>query len=237
MWMLILIFLRIDPATLQVLRPTCPSDMVLDPGSAVCVDRYEWPNRKGAKPAVAMTAVQSPWDRKKGDDAKNAEALCAGVGKRLCEMEEWTSACRGEKKADYPFGRRLPKRKPDPAAAPCNYAQVFRERKDAVKVFRRDSAYLAWLNQSDASGTRGCVSASGAEDMMGNVEEWVTCPRWMTKSGANCVGEPEDQTCYCLAGRYWSAPVKCSDMIAGHSPEWHDYETGFRCCSDPTYVP
>ncbi len=229
MWLFILLFLGLDP-TGRALRASCPSDMVLDQGSTTCIDRYEWPNKKGSKPAVAMTAIQSPWDKKRGDNTKNAEALCASVGKRLCEMEEWTSACRGKGGTDYPFGRELPERKPRAEDALCNYAQMFRERKDAVKVFKRDPTYLAWLNQSDPSGTRGCISGSGAEDMMGNVEEWVTCPRWMTKSGANCVGEPGDQVCYCLAGRYWSAPVKCEKMIAGHSPIWHDYTTGTRCC-------
>jgi sulfatase modifying factor 1 len=233
MWWLILVLLRLNPA----LHLACPADMVLDGRTAVCVDRYEWPNRKGVRPAVAMTAVQSLWDREREDDSHNAEALCASVGKRLCRMEEWVSACKGKGGTDYPFGRRLAERKPAPEDAPCNYAQTYRERKDVLKVFRRDPEYLDWLDQSDPSGTRGCVSGSGAEDMMGNVEEWIRCPRWMSYSGANCVGEPGNETCYCLAGRYWSAPVKCHEVISGHSPEWHDYETGFRCCSDPEYVP
>ena len=239
MWFFILVLFGIDPSAAQALRAICPLDMVLDQGSATCVDRYEWPNKKGSKPAVAMTAVQSPWDKRRGDDARNAEALCASVGKRLCAMEEWVSACRGEGGADYPFGGELPGRLQRSEDAPCNYAQWFRPREDINKVFKRDPGYLARLNQSDPSGTRGCVSASGAEDMMGNVEEWVTCPRWMTTSGKNCVGEDgdKDQICYCLAGRYWSAPVKCHQMVAGHSPQFHDYETGFRCCADPTYIP
>lgn len=213
----------------------CPDDMVRIPKKDVCVDRYEWPNKKGAKPAVAMTAVQSLWDKKAGDDKHNAEALCKSVGKRMCTMDEWVAGCRGKRNAPYPFGRKLPSLARTPAdKTPCNYAKWYRK-PDGAKVFKRDPKELARLDQSDKSGARAkCKSASGAHDMMGNVEEWIRCPRYMTKSGGNCVGKDGDsnQVCYCLAGRYWSSPVKCHRIIAGHAAQYHDYETGFRCCKD-----
>lgn len=211
----------------------CPQDMVRVPKTDVCIDRFEWPNEKGVKPAVAMTSVVSLWDRKRGDRKHNAEDLCQSVGKRLCDMTEWVDACKGKRGADYPFGRKLPKKRPAAAEAPCNYAQWFIPRNGNTKIFKRDPKELARMWQGDRSGDRGCVSASGAEDMMGNVEEWVTCPRFMSRSGKNCVGTPhKDQVCYCLAGRFWSAPVKCREMIAGHAVGWHDYQTGFRCCKN-----
>ena len=210
--------------------PKCPDDMVYAEKAEVCVDRYEWPNIEGSKPAIAMTAIRSPWDE---DETTNAEALCKSVGKRLCEMTEWVTACKGKGGTDYPFGRKLPNKRPAAEDAPCNYAQWYKA-PDGRKVFKRDRDELARLNQSDPAGERGCVSGSKAEDMMGNVEEWVTCPTWMSRSGDNCRGEGDDKVCYCLAGRYWSAPVKCHEMIAGHDPAWHDYETGFRCCLSPS---
>lgn len=218
------------------LGPACPADMVLVEATRTCVDRYEWPNVKGVRPAVAMTAVQSPWDRERGDDSRNAEALCASVGKRMCSLDEWVPACRGEGGADYPFGRELPERKPAPDDAQCNYAQHWRERDDVQKVFVRDPAYLESLNQSDPSGERGCVSASGAEDMMGNVEEWVTCPAWTSRSKDNCVGDGDDMVCYCLAGRYWSGPAACDKVVVGHAATFHDYQSGTRCCKSPEYA-
>lgn len=218
-------------------KPTCPADMVYASRAKVCIDRFEWPNKKGAKPAVAMSAVQSLWDKKAGDNKHNAEALCSSVGKRMCEMVEWRDACKGKKGSDYPFGRKLPSRARTKAKdTPCNYAQFYRK-PNGHKVFLRDKKELARLDQSDRSGARPkCTSASGAQDMMGNVEEWIRCPRFMTKSGHNCMGSKAkgNQVCYCLAGRYWSAPVKCHQMIAGHGAQWHDYETGFRCCLDPS---
>lgn len=213
----------------------CPDDMVPIPKTDICIDRYEWPNKKGVKPAVAMSAVQSLWDKKAGDNKHNAEALCRSVGKRMCGMIEWRDACKGRKNADYPFGRKLPDRARTTAKdTPCNYARHYRE-PDGDLIFKRDKDELARLNQSDKSGDRDkCISESGAQDMMGNVEEWVRCPRWMTKSGGNCIGSRGDgtQVCYCLAGRYWSAPVKCHEMVAGHAAQYHDYETGFRCCKN-----
>lgn len=209
--------------------PKCPEGMVLVAKSKVCMDRYEWPNKKGTKPSVAMTAIPSPYDE---DKTMDAETLCEGVGKRLCEMTEWVTACKGKGGTDYPFGRKLPDKRPTAENAQCNYAQWYKK-PDGHKVFKRDKAELARLNQSDKAGERGCVSGSKAEDMMGNVEEWVTCPSWMSYSGNNCRGSGKDKICYCLAGRYWSAPVKCHEMISGHDPAWHDYETGFRCCKDP----
>jgi len=154
----------------------------------------------------------------------DAESLCASVGKRMCELEEWVPSCRGKGGTDYPFGRKLPKRRPSAKDAPCNYAQWFRE-PDEMRVWERDPDEMARLDQSDPAGARGCVSGGGAEDMMGNAEEWIRCPSWMS---SNCSGG----ACYCLAGRYWSDAVPCQKMVAGHDPSWHYYETGFRCCSD-----
>src|SRR5262249_51067799 len=47
-----------------------------------CIDRYEYPNQPGVKPAVMVT-----WDQ--------AKATCEGEGKRLCTDSEWTLACEG----------------------------------------------------------------------------------------------------------------------------------------------
>lgn len=201
-------------------RPVCPEDMVWVEGTRTCVDRYEWPNKKGVRPAVAMTGIPSTFDTEKGL-TMDASTLCAGVGKRPCQLDEWIEACRGPGGSDYPFGAELPRATGNPSDAPCNYQQMFRK-VDEMKVFLRDPGELERLNQSDPSGTRGCVSASGAEDMMGNVEEWIQCPTWLSANG------------WCLAGRYWSHGEPCIKMALGHVPTWHYYETGFRCCQDPS---
>jgi len=209
--------------------PTCPSGMVRVSETQTCIDRFEWPNKAGEKPAVGFTATPSTFDERAGL-VMDARTLCEGVGKRMCRMAEWVSGCKGPRGSDYPFGNTVPKRKPLAEDAKCNYAQHFKK-VDATLVFQRDPKEMARLYQADRSGARRtCLSASGAADMMGNVEEWVECPRWMAPNDVNCTGK--GLVCYCLAGRFWSAPRACHEMVVRHSSTYHGYETGFRCCQD-----
>jgi ferredoxin-fold anticodon binding domain-containing protein len=78
----------------------CPNDMFLvdlPPGKQgrpffkVCVDRYEYPNVKGARPKTGMSY----------DDART---LCSKLGKRLCTADEWQWACSGLEGYTYPYG-------------------------------------------------------------------------------------------------------------------------------------
>ncbi|MBN1577815.1 MAG: SUMF1/EgtB/PvdO family nonheme iron enzyme [Chitinispirillaceae bacterium] len=58
-----------------------------------CIDRYEWPNRRGALPRSYISRYQ-------------AADSCATVGKRLCTAEEWMVACAGPYTWKYPYGQR-----------------------------------------------------------------------------------------------------------------------------------
>lgn len=84
-------------------RGICPDNMVFVPreeGRSFCIDRYEWPNRKGKVPMVEVS-----WIR--------AEMYCYDEGKRLCTADEWQYACSGRKQrmikgggilGRYPYG-------------------------------------------------------------------------------------------------------------------------------------
>jgi PKD repeat protein len=77
-------------------RQRCPPDMVdaFDgSGAAFCIDRYEWPNRKGADPVVDVSWVE-------------AKMSCLDAGKRLCRRDEWVSACNDNAQSMYPYGDR-----------------------------------------------------------------------------------------------------------------------------------
>ena len=214
----------------------CPINTVRVPNTNTCIDRYEWPNTKGTLPSIGMSAIVSNFDSKRGIVA-DAERSCASVGKRVCQYDEWKTSCEGPKRSKYPFGPKLPRiQKADDA--PCNYAEFFTA-PDRTKIYYRDPHEFARLDKRDPSGERGCVSASGAEDMMGNVEEWVKCPPFMSLSKNNCTKNKNGsiKACYCLMGRYWAAPYSCDYAIAGHSPQWYDYQTGFRCCKTARKVP
>lgn len=192
----------------------CPEGMV-PIGSTVCIDRFEWPNQAGVKPALAMSAIAEPEDRAAGI-VMDAEQLCASVGKRVCYDDEWIQACEGPGGTRYPFGDKLPKFTPGEGTGLCNYDKWFRN-VDERKVFLRDPAELRRLDQSEPAGARDtCISASGAMDMVGSAEEWVR-----TREGG-----------YALAGRFWAEVWPCRSMSHVHAPNWHYYQSGFRCCLD-----
>ena len=56
-----------------------------------CIDRFEYPNRKGEYPVVYVDWYES-------------NRICESDGKRLCTEEEWTFACEGEEALPYPYG-------------------------------------------------------------------------------------------------------------------------------------
>src|SRR5277367_2502708 len=58
---------------------------------AACIDRYEYPNKKGAHPVWML-------------DWSQAQATCESKGKRLCTGNEWTAACEGPDHVPFPYG-------------------------------------------------------------------------------------------------------------------------------------
>ncbi|MBU1626822.1 SUMF1/EgtB/PvdO family nonheme iron enzyme [bacterium] len=56
-----------------------------------CIDKYEYPNKKGEFPMVDVTF-------------EKAEEICSNQGKKLCTYLEWLSACQGSKNYKYPYG-------------------------------------------------------------------------------------------------------------------------------------
>ncbi|MFP4415878.1 MAG: PKD domain-containing protein [Chitinispirillaceae bacterium] len=71
----------------------CPEGMKAVEEGAFCVDKYEWPNKKGEMPMRDVT-----WQK--------AQQLCNSVGKRLCTGKEWQIACKGGKdKNSFPYGK------------------------------------------------------------------------------------------------------------------------------------
>lgn len=184
---------------------SCPKDMV-PTGVNTCIDRREWQNPSTGKPLIGASALP---ELEYADIS--ATTLCASVGKRVCERDEWVNACsRGEK---YPYGDKW-------SPGECNDDKWWKT-VDEAKVARRDPKELARLDGTEPSGSHPeCESPSGAMDMVGNVEEWVRCPG--TKYG------------YCLVGGYWASrgSKACDSAIVTHAPRWHYYETGFRCCTE-----
>ena len=170
-----------------------------------CIDQNEWPNRVGENPMVYV-------------DWYEAKALCAGAGKRLCRRSEWILACEGPKRLPFPWGF---VRQP----SPCNIDRAtFDFDVSAMMKEETREGELARLWQADRIGSHpDCVSAYGAYDMTGNVDEW-------TDDQADNPGTRHVST---LNGGYWG-PVRdtCRLTTTSHGPDFKFYQVGFRCCGN-----
>jgi formylglycine-generating enzyme required for sulfatase activity len=187
----------------------CPANMARI--GDTCMDRFEAPNKRGAKPLVMQSA-------------RDAEEWCAKHHKRLCTEDEWITACEGEQHRAYPYGNTHEDGR-------CNDDKTWRQVDEAVLAkWPADEAkeHTKALYQANASGTkRRCVSQAGVFDLTGNVEEWVT----RTRSGHTNNYPQILIGCY-WAGCYGGGKPTCHSTNAAHGPEFRFYETGFRCCKD-----
>jgi hypothetical protein len=171
-----------------------------------CIDRHEWPNQRGAAPQVYV-------------DWNEAQALCAGAGKRLCSRVEWVFACEGEKRLPYAWGYT---RQP----SPCNIDRAVLDFDiDALLDPRSREEELARLWQANPIGTHPeCQSSWGVFDLNGNVDEW-------TDDRADNPSSPHIST---LNGAYWGkVRATCRITTTSHGPTFKFYQVGFRCCADP----
>jgi formylglycine-generating enzyme required for sulfatase activity len=171
-----------------------------------CVDRYEWPNEKGAMPAFLVTWTE-------------AKAACDEVGKRLCSPSEFDFACEGERMLPYSYGY-------ERESARCNVDKPYVERRRKLLPYEECmkrpwcKEHLDELDQRAPAGSfERCTSPFGAFDLNGNVNEWVERPGeaapW--RSG--------------LKGGWWGpARSRCRPMVTTHNEEYAGYEVGFRCC-------
>ena len=118
-----------------------------------CIDKYEYPNKKGAHPPSLINA----WD---------ASELCREQGKRLCWESEWTMACEGPSHLPYPYGHTRD-------SARCNIDKPYlKPGQRTIQGPDRAKAHdeLKRLDQSVPAGSmEGCFSPHGVYDMSGNL--------------------------------------------------------------------
>jgi len=120
-----------------------------------CIDRFEYPNRKGEYPLVYVNWVE-------------ATTICKNIGKRLCTEEEWTFACEGEEASPYPYGFDRDKDAciTDKPWRPFNPSAYGQKKTLVVELDR------LWQGVPSGSQPR-CKSVFGVYDMIGNVDEWT----------------------------------------------------------------
>jgi formylglycine-generating enzyme len=169
-----------------------------------CVDRFEYPNRKGGFPLIAVN-----WHE--------AGALCHDRAARLCTEDEWTFACEGESAQPYPTGYIR-----DEAACVIDRPwRLFDERLLAARDSTVAIAEIDYVWQGEASGSRPrCKSPFGVYDMTGNIDEWT---RSVERDGYASI----------FKGGYWG-PVRarCRASTRAHNEDFYFYQQGLRCCAD-----
>ena len=211
-----------------------------------CIDRYEasleqrradsgsqaWPgNQQIHGSEQDLVAVSAPGVKPQGYiSGEQAARVCSNAGKRLCEIDEWVHACRGPGFTRYPYGDRR-------MANLCNDRYDKLEQHPVVRLFQQtappgsDPAKMwhpAFMNDprlhemansvTNTGAFEHCTNAYGVYDMVGNLHEWVA-----------------DVDGTFLGGFFMDTYQNgegCEYRTVAHTASYHDYSTGFRCCSD-----
>lgn len=205
-------------------------------GATVPHPYYERPNA-GATYVAASEAGVFP----QGYVSRiEASAACVAAGKRLCSRSEWLRACRMAIPASRP-----------PRAPTCNVGKVhllsylFADRQGSFRydehfnapALNKTPGFLARTGEHD-----DCQSESGAFDMIGNLHEWVsdtvsaTFLQRFESEGVHRQWQPGQVGNGIFMGGFYSTTGEhgpgCAFTTIAHEPAYHDYSTGFRCCSE-----
>lgn len=206
----------------SVAEGPCPIEMALI-GESLCIDRWE-----------ATIRGWSPYEVPSGGKAQSVEGVapqgyisgdvaadaCAAAGKRLCSVDEWVSACSGERGRTYPYGNTY-----DLYA--CN--DTYGGSHPVIDYFGHSDVWDMehmndpGINQQEGTVSltgefEGCVTPEGVFDLHGNLHEWTSDANGTFKGGF-----------------YADAAINgagCTYTTTAHDTSYHDYSTGFRCCRD-----
>jgi formylglycine-generating enzyme len=211
----------------------CPTEMALVQDS-FCIDRWEGSvvevTRNGTRPLAhnqrveqrAVRAVSQPNVFPQAYiSGAEAQRACQMAGKRLCSDQEWFDTCEGPKRTIYPYGTVHRK-------GACNEDRALHPMHE---LYGPNAGQEIWMvepmnnpsinDQPDTLSLTGslaqCTGPYRVYDMIGNVHEWTHDPSGIFRGGAystkNLIG--------------------CQYVTTVHGFSYHDYSTGFRCCSDP----
>lgn len=219
-------------AAAAVAGKVCPTGMALIQGR-FCMDRWEASLQTAAGEAHSpyrsvgaerLEAVSAPGQVPQAYISMNeAKAACDRSGKRLCSTAEFLDACAGNSRRPlrtYPYGSAEEPNacNVDQAGSPTMLLHAGRRKRDSY-----------WMNDPRINQLGGtvaptgafeqCVSADGVYDLVGNLLEWTQGDRPLLMGGYYLDSHENGDGC-----RY---------VTMRHGADYHDYSTGFRCCSAP----
>jgi hypothetical protein len=173
-----------------------------------CIDRYEYPNKKGERPEVMHHFPE-------------AQHLCAAQNKRVCTETEWTTACEGPTYKPYPYGyvRDPNKCRGDRPYRFPNVKKTVSKNKQAA----HDEVERLWDGVPSGSQPE-CVSDYGVYDMPGNADELASSETPPPRSKFDNV----------TTGGPWLDGVRnqCRPKIYTHNEGFRYYYLSFRCCEE-----
>ena len=176
-----------------------------------CVDRYEFPNRKGVRPMILQNFYQ-------------AQVHCANRGKRVCTESEWTKACEGPDNKPFPYGYKRD-------ATKCHGDQPW-DRPSVTRMTNRDPLELERLWSGVVSGSQpNCISDYGVHDMPANADEL---------GASESYGRgPRSNFDNVTTGGPWYKGVRnmCRPKIYSHDESFAYYYLSWRCCAEPDGKP
>ncbi|MCA9600201.1 MAG: SUMF1/EgtB/PvdO family nonheme iron enzyme [Myxococcales bacterium] len=242
---------EVAAADQQQKKPSCPEEMTLVRRAQgfFCIDRWEDSiellkadgsatlrpgNLKVDGIEDQVRAVSVSGRKPQGYiSGKQAAKACERAGKRLCQIDEWVTACRGPKHTIYPYGD---VRK----AKVCNDRYKKLDYHPVVRLFKAEAPpgtdpkmmwHPSWMNDPrlhemshsvvKTGAFEACTNEYGVYDMVGNLHEWVADPDGTFFGGY-------------LMDTYQNGQG-CEYRTIFHPYDYHDYSTGFRCCRDPNW--
>ncbi len=213
----------------------CPPDMAsID--DRFCVDKYEaslvevqpdgseraWPYYLPVEGHVVRAVSEKGVYPQGYINEKQAIEACGRSGKRLCKPAEWKKACQGPEPKKFGYGdQRNPGQCNDHGKSPVG--TFFGQEVAAGKAWTWDKMNDPQLNQmagglAETGSHEGCTNGYGVYDMVGNLHEWVLDPAGTFQGGYYLdITQNGDG---------------CGYRTDAHQAWYHDYSTGFRCCSD-----
>jgi hypothetical protein len=182
-----------------------------------------WQREGASRPAAVARGGVIPSGYVTGTVAR---AACEAAGKRLCKLDEWRRACRGERGTQFPYGARY-------EDGACNVNVPIHPAAELhgnaslghldPRLNRVPDASGAPLLRTTGSSER-CVSRWGDDaiyDMVGNIDEWV------------------DEDGGAFAGGFYARSTNsgCDALVSSHPQAYLDYSTGVRCCKSAASRP